>query len=193
MPKNRLEAFTDAVIAIIMTILVLELHEPNGDTWEALAALGYRFFIYIVSFIILAIYWNNHHHLFQSVRKIDGRVLWMNNLLILTLTFFPFVTGWVGEHPFSWPPQALYGLVVLGADVAYYLVVRALIQANGPKSEVQRLFGHYPKLTLSIVLNIIALIVGKLVAPIAVLIIDTIVLVMWFIPERKAEIKETLK
>lgn len=193
MPKNRLEAFTDAVIAIIMTILVLELHEPNGDTWEALAALGYRFFIYIVSFIILAIYWNNHHHLFQSVRKIDGRVLWMNNLLILTLTFFPFVTGWVGEHPFSWPPQALYGLVVLGADVAYYLVVRALIQANGPKSEVQRLFGHYPKLTLSIVLNIIALIVGKLVAPIAVLIIDTIVLVMWFIPERKAEIKEILK
>lgn len=193
MPKNRLEAFTDAVIAIIMTILVLELHEPNGDTWEALAALGYRFFIYIVSFIILAIYWNNHHHLFQSVRKIDGRVLWMNNFLILTLTFFPFVTGWVGEHPFSWPPQALYGLVVLGADVAYYLVVRALIQANGPKSEVQRLFGHYPKLTLSIVLNIIALIVGKLVAPIAVLIIDTIVLVMWFIPERKAEIKETLK
>lgn len=193
MPKNRLEAFTDAVIAIIMTILVLELHEPNGDTWEALAALGYRFFIYIVSFIILAIYWNNHHHLFQSVRKIDGRVLWMNNFLILTLTFFPFVTGWVGEHPFSWPPQALYGLVVLGADVAYYLVVRALIQANGPKSEVQRLFGHYPKLTLSIVLNIIALIVGKMVAPIAVLIIDTIVLVMWFIPERKAEIKEILK
>ena len=98
-----------------------------------------------------------------------------------------------GEHPFSWPPQALYGLVVLGADVAYYLVVRALIQANGPKSEVQRLFGHYPKLTLSIVLNIIALIVGKMVAPIAVLIIDTIVLVMWFIPERKAEIKEILK
>lgn len=193
MPKTSVEAFTDAVIAIILTLLILELKIPEKADWSALTQSGHKIIIYLISFVTLLIYWNNHHHLFQSVRKIDGRVLWMNNLLILTLTFFPFVTGWVGEHPFSWPPQALYGLVVLGADVAYYLVVRALIQANGPKSEVQRLFGHYPKLTLSIVLNIIALIVGKLVAPIAVLIIDTIVLVMWFIPERKAEIKEILK
>ena len=95
MPKNRLEAFTDAVIAIIMTILVLELHEPNGDTWEALAALGYRFFIYIVSFIILAIYWNNHHHLFQVVHKINGRVLWANSFFIFALSLFPFATSWI--------------------------------------------------------------------------------------------------
>lgn len=116
MPKTRVEAFTDAVIAIILTLLILELKIPEKADWSALTQSGHKIIIYLISFVTLLIYWNNHHHLFQSVRKIDGRVLWMNNLLILTLTFFPFVTGWVGEHPFSWPPQALYGLVVLGAD-----------------------------------------------------------------------------
>src|SRR5699024_4991172 len=105
MPKNRLEAFTDAVIAIIMTILVLELHEPNGDTWEALAALGYRFFIYIVSFIILAIYWNNHHHLFQVVHKINGRVLWANSFFVFALSLFPFATSWISEYINSLAPE----------------------------------------------------------------------------------------
>lgn len=101
MSKNRLEAFTDAVIAIIMTILVLELHEPSSDTWQALSALGSRFLIYIISFFTLVIYWNNHHHMFQVVHKVNGKVLWANSFFLFALSLFPFATSWISEYTFS--------------------------------------------------------------------------------------------
>lgn len=146
MPKNRLEAFTDAVIAIIMTILVLELHEPNGDTWEALAALGYRFFIYIVSFIILAIYWNNHHHLFQVVHKINGRVLWANSFFVFALSLFPFATSWISEYINSLAPEMTYGFVTLTANIAYYILAKELVKANkGHEKALKAMLNNYKK------------------------------------------------
>ncbi|BBM19978.1 membrane protein [Enterococcus avium] len=187
MPKSRIEAFTDAVIAIIMTLLVLELHEPGAPTWSAFLQMEHKFIVYLISFISLAIYWNNHHHLFQLVRKVDGRVLWANNFLILMMTLFPYVTAWVGDYPFDWPPQALYGLVTLGTDLAYYLLVQALIRANGKDSKIGQMFKHYPKSYLSIGLALLALILGKLIAPIAVLIVNVLILLMWFIPEKAIE------
>ena len=175
MPKNRLEAFTDAVIAIIMTILVLELHEPNGDTWEALAALGYRFFIYIVSFIILAIYWNNHHHLFQVVHKINGRVLWANSFFVFALSLFPFATSWISEYINSLAPEMTYGFVTLTANIAYYILAKELVKAN------------YKKSYLSIGLNVLGIVLGYLVAPVAVLIANIVILAAWIIPSRTIE------
>ena len=187
MSKSRIEAFTDAVIAIVMTLLVLELPIPKDASWAALGEDGHKLAIYFISFIFLAIYWNNHHHLFQLVKRVDGVVLWANNLLILMMTLFPFTTAWVGEHPLAWPPQALFGMLILGTDVAYYLLVRALVRVNGKQSSIGQLFNHYPKLKWSIVLPVLALIAGALITPLAVLIVNVFVLLLWFIPEKKVE------
>ncbi|MDT2640208.1 TMEM175 family protein [Enterococcus dongliensis] len=187
MSKSRIEAFTDAVIAIIMTLLVLELHEPSSADWSAFLVMKHKFIVYLISFVSLAIYWNNHHHLFHLVKKVDGWVLWANNFLILMMTLFPYATAWVGNYPFDWPPQALYGSIILGTEFAYYLLVRALVRANGIDSQIGQMFRHYPKLYLSIGLTIVALILGKLIAPIAVLIVNALILLMWFIPEKSIE------
>lgn len=187
MSKSRIEAFTDAVIAIIMTLLVLELHTPGDPTWGAFLDMSHKFIVYLVSFVNLAIYWNNHHHLFQLVEKIDGRVLWANNFFLFTLTLFPYITAWAGEYPFAWPPEALYGFIMLGANFSYYLLIQSLVKVNGEDSKIGQLFRSYPKLYLSSGLLIVAIIVGKLVAPIAVLIINALTLLMWFIPEKAVE------
>lgn len=188
MPKNRLEVFTDAVIAIIMTILVLELHEPNGDTWEALAALGYRFFIYIVSFIILAIYWNNHHHLFQVVHKINGRVLWANSFFAFALSLFPFATSWISEYINSLAPEMTYGFVTLTANIAYYILAKELVKANkGHEKALKAMLNNYKKSYLSIGLNVLGIVLGYLVAPVAVLIANIVILAAWIIPSRTIE------
>lgn len=188
MPKNRLEAFTDAVIAIIMTILVLELHEPHSDTFQALAALGTRFLIYIISFFTLGIYWNNHHHLFQAARKVNGRVLWANSFLIFFLSLFPFVTSWISEYSNSLVPEITYGVVILGANLSYYLLARTLVASEeGEKTSIKELFGNYRKSYLSIGLNVLGLFLGFLVAPIAVLLINVLILIAWLIPSRKIE------
>lgn len=191
MPKTRIEAFTDAVIAIVMTILVLELHEPESDTWAAFEGTGHQFAIYLISFVMLAIYWNNHHHMFHIVRKVDGWVLWANNLLILAMSLFPFATSWVGDHPVSLAPQLLYGLVILGADVAYLLVGLALVRVNGKDSPIGQLFAHYPKMYLTLFLNVLALFCGWLIHPVAVLVVNGLMLLLWFIPEKKIEKIET--
>lgn len=187
MTKSRIEAFTDAVIAIIMTILVLELKTPGEPTWQALLAMGHKIFIYIVSFVSLAIYWNNHHHMFQLVHKINGRVLWANNFLIFSLSLFPLATAWVGDALYKWPPQAVYGIVVLLADVAYYLLARELVKADGKESAISRMFQKYTKLYLSIGMNVAGLALGYLIHPMLVLIINVVVLLMWFVPEKRAE------
>lgn len=187
MPKNRIEAFTDAVIAIVMTLLVLELHEPNGDTFFAFEGNAHQFIIYLVSFVSLAIYWNNHHHLFHMVKKVDGLVLWMNNLLILMMTLLPYVTVWVTDYPTSLAPQIFYGLVILGTDVAYYLLGLALVRCNGKDSAIGKLFSHYRKMWVTLALNVIALLAGWLIHPLLVIIINGIMLLLWFIPEKKLE------
>lgn len=187
MSKTRIEAFTDAVIAIVMTLLVLGLKEPNGDTWMAFEGKWHEFLIYLISFISLGVYWNNHHHLFHIVKKVDGWVLWANNLFILMATLFPFATNWVMDHPTSLAPQLLYGIVILGADLSYLILGKALVYVNGKNSPVGHLFQHYRKMQLTLLLNILALLCGWLIHPVAVLVINGLMLTMWFIPEKKVE------
>lgn len=186
MSKTRIEAFTDAVIAIVMTILVLELHAPEGDTFADFFKLDHKLLIYVVSFISLAIYWNNHHHLFQLAHKINGRVLWMNNLLIFSLSLMPFGTAWMGDHLFAFAPEFTYGVIVTAADISYYLLTRELVRANGSHSPIAKVFSNYRKTYISIGLNILGLLLG-FIQPLLVLITYIVVLIFWVIPEKKIE------
>src|SRR5512135_22951 len=131
MTKGRLEAFGDAIIAIIMTIMVLEFRVPTVNTFAALAPLAPKFLSYLLSYVFLAIYWNNHHHLFQSVHKINGAVLWANIHLLFWLSLVPFATAWLGESHLATPPVALYGFIMIMASAAYYILVRTLISLHG--------------------------------------------------------------
>ena len=136
MGKGRLEAFSDALIAIIMTIMVLELRAPLADGFGALIPLVPRFLSYGLSFVFLGIYWNNHHHLFQAVQRVNGAVLWANLHLLFWLSLIPFVTGWAGENAGSGVPVALYGVVLLLAAVAYFLLVRSQLLLHGTSSQI---------------------------------------------------------
>ncbi|MFD1901261.1 TMEM175 family protein [Enterococcus termitis] len=187
MSKSRLEAFTDAVIAIVMTILVLELHQPTTDTLAGLVGIERKLFIYIVSFVMLAIYWNNHHHMFQLVHEIDGRVLWANNFFIFALTLVPFATAWVGDFIDSLIPQLTYGIMTLLANCAYLILTKELIRANGKESALGDLFQRYNKSYLTIFLNILGLGLGILIHPYFVLILNIGILIMWIIPDRRIE------
>src|SRR4051812_38027660 len=119
MTKGRLEAFSDGVIAILITIMVLELHVPHGDDWHALAPMLPTFLAYVLSFVFIAIYWNNHHHMLQLARKVDGGVLWANQLLLFFLSLVPFTTAWLGHSPTAPLPTALYGADLLAAGISY--------------------------------------------------------------------------
>src|SRR3989442_11084825 len=130
MSKGRLEAFSDGVIAILITIMVLELKVPRGADWAALHSVIPLFLSYLLSFVFLGIYWNNHHHLLQAIKQVDGRVLWANLHLLFWLSLIPFVTGWLGETHLAAVPTALYGVVLLLAAVAYFILTRALIANN---------------------------------------------------------------
>ncbi|MHC5216927.1 TMEM175 family protein [Enterococcus sp. LJL128] len=187
MSKTRIEAFTDAVIAIIMTILVLELLPPDSDTWAALYQIGHKIFIYIISFIMLAIYWNNHHHMFQMVHRISGRVLWANNFFIFSLTLMPFATAWVGDYLDSLVPELVYGLVVLLADFAYFILMRELMKADEKNKKLRDALNRYYKMYISLGLNVTGLVLGWLIHPYLVLIVNIGILIMWFIPEKRIE------
>jgi uncharacterized membrane protein len=142
MSKHRVEAFTDGVIAIIITIMVLELQAPAGGNFADLWALRYRFLIYFVSFLTMAVYWNNHHHLFQVVSHVDGLVLWSNIAFLFASSLFPFATAWVGAHHLtSFAPEMFYGGVVLLADLAYYALVQCLLRVNTRSNAVQKVLG----------------------------------------------------
>ena len=187
MSKNRIEAFTDAVIAIVMTLLVLELHQPEGDTFAFFLGVEQQFIIYLISFVMLAIYWNNHHHLFQVVSKIDGWTLWANHLLILALTLFPFVTSWVSRYPVALAPQLLYGAVILLKDFSYFLVGKSLVRANPDNQAIVELFRGYKKLYFTLFINVLALLLGWLIHPLFIITLDSLVLLLWVIPEKKVE------
>ncbi len=189
MTKSRLEAFTDAVIAIIMTILVLQLNPPEEATFEAIFALRHTFLIYIISFVSLAIYWNNHHHLFQMVKRVNGKILWANNFLIFSLTLFPFATAWVSDHPFNLVPELFFGLVVLLAAIMFYVLYVTLAHAH---RDVKHHFSSHNKEDLhkmyfSMTFNSLALLLGIFISPICILIIAGLVLILWFIPSKNAE------
>lgn len=186
MGKNRLEAFSDGVIAIIITILVLELKIPHGNTIQALLPLLPVFLCYILSFIYLAIYWNNHHHMLHTTEHVTGSILWANMHLLFWLSLFPFVTAWMGENHFSPLPTALYGLVLSMAAIAYYILQSAIVSSQGKNSILATAIGKDLKGKSSIILYLLAIAVC-LFAHWLAFIIYVGVAIMWLIPDRRIE------
>lgn len=186
MTKGRLEAFGDAVIAIIITIMVLEFHVPDGATFASLLPVLPKFLSYILSFVILAIYWNNHHHMFQSVHKVNGKVLWANIHLLFWLSLVPFVTAWLGESNLATAPVALYGLVLILAALAYYMLTRALVSLHGPDSKLAIAIGRDFKGKASLALYAVAVLLSPIL-PLASVGIYAFVAILWFVPDPRFE------
>jgi uncharacterized membrane protein len=186
MDKGRLEAFSDGVIAVIITIMVLELKVPRGTDWAALRPLIPVFLSYVLSFIYVGIYWNNHHHMLQACQKVNGRVLWANLHLLFWMSLVPVVTGWMGENHSATLPVALYGLVLLLAGVAYTFLARALIALNGEKSPLAVALGRDDKGKISLILYAIAIGLSFVRTWIALGVYATVA-VMWFVPDPRIE------
>lgn len=188
MKKNRLEAFSDGVLAIIITIMVLELKTPHAADLHALIERYPLFISYIISFIYIAIYWNNHHHLLHTVSTVNGSVLWANNHLLFWLSLIPFVTAWSGENNFAAIPVLFYGVVLFMAAFAYYLLTLAIIRSDETKSVLQQAVGNKFKEKASIVVYVTAIPLA-LVNSLISLALYTIVAIVWIIPDKRIEKK----
>jgi uncharacterized membrane protein len=186
MSKGRLEAFSDGVIAILITIMVLELRTPHGTDLAALVPLWPKFASYAVSFAFLGIYWNNHHHMLQATRHVDGRILWANMHLLFWLSLFPFATAWTGESHFAAVPVAAYGVVQLLAGFAYYVLSQLLVARHGTDSVLARAVGSDTKGRISLGLYAAAVGVAFAVPWIACAIFVG-VMIMWLVPDRRIE------
>jgi uncharacterized membrane protein len=186
MGRGRLEAFSDGVLAIIITIMVLEMKVPHGASLHDLLPLLPVFFSYVLSFVYVGIYWNNHHHMLHATTTVTGAMLWANLHLLFWLSLFPFATGWMGENHFAVAPTALYGVVLLMAAIAYYVLELAIIRAQGPDSILKKAVGRDLKGKLSPLLYILA-IVGTLVSPWIAEAIYVAVALIWLIPDRRIE------
>jgi TMEM175 potassium channel family protein len=184
--KGRLEAFSDGVIAIIITIMVLELKVPHGDDWKVLAELLPSFLTYVLSFVYLGIYWNNHHHMLQATDRINGKILWANLHLLFWLSLVPFVTGWMGENHFAAVPTAVYGIVMLAAALAYWILKDALVKHQGPQSPLAQAVGHDTKGVVSPILYAVAIPLAFVHQGIADAIYVCVAL-MWLVPDRRIE------
>jgi len=186
MTKSRLEAFSDGVIAIIITIMVLELKVPHEASWHGLVPLAPVFLRYLFSFIFLGIYWSNHHHLLQAVKHVDGRVLWANLHLLFWLSLVPFVTGWMGENKFAALPVALYGVVLLFASIAYFILAKVLVSLHGRDSVIGIALGRdfKGKVSSAIYLTAIPL---AFVRPWIACAMYVLVTLMWLVPDRRIE------
>jgi uncharacterized membrane protein len=186
MKKGRLEAFSDGVIAIIITIMVLELKVPHGSDLAALRSLTPIFLSYTLSFLIIGIYWNNHHHLLQIVHQVNGRILWANLHLLFWLSLIPFGTAWMGENNFSAVPVALYGTVLLLSAIAYFILTRTLIDHHSPDSALAMAIGGDIKGKISIAILIAAIPLAFLNSWLSCLLYVSIV-IFWLIPDRRIE------
>jgi uncharacterized membrane protein len=186
MGTNRLEAFSDGVIAIIITIMVLEMRPPHEASIEALRPLVPVALSYLLSFVYLGIYWNNHHHMLHVTRHVDGAILWANLHLLFWLSLVPFSTAWMGENHFAAVPTAVYGVVLLMAAIAYFILARAIIHREGPDSVLARAFGRDWKGKVSPVLYIFAISLSFVDQWLAQA-IYTLVAVMWLVPDRRIE------
>jgi len=186
MTRGRLEAFSDGVIAILITIMVLELVPPHGAQLEDLVPLWPVFLSYVLSFANLAIYWNNHHHLLQASRTVSGRVLWANMHLLFWLSLFPFGTAWMGENLFAPIPVAVYGVILIMAAVAYFFLVRALIAAPGQAETLAEAIGNDRKGKVSPLFYGIAIPIA-LVAPVVSFAIYVLVAAVWIVPDPRIE------
>jgi len=186
MNKGRLEAFSDGVIAIIITIMVLELKTPHGHTLADLKPLIPVALSYVLSFVYVGIYWNNHHHMLHAVRQVRGAALWANLHLLFWLSIIPFVTSWMGENHFSQWPVALYGIVLVMNAVAYSILAMVLLKQAGPESALAIAIGKDRKGKLSIVVYILSVAVS-FISPAISLGLYTLVAVIWFIPDTRIE------
>ncbi len=188
MGTQRLEAFSDGVLAVIITIMVLEMKVPHGDDLNSLKPVWPVFISYILSFVNIGIYWNNHHHLMQTVEHVNGKVLWANIHLLFWLSLVPFTSGWMGENHFTQWPVALYGIVLMMAGIAYYFLAHSLIHLHGKNSTVAKALGKDRKGILSVVLYILG--VGlSFINPRIGFSFYALVAAIWFIPDKRIEEK----
>ena len=186
MPKGRLEAFSDGVIAIIITIMVLEMKVPLGEGVQALRPLLPIFLSYVLSFAYVGIYWNNHHHMLQASRRVTGAMLWANLHLLFWLSLFPFATGWMGENHFATAPSALYGAVLLMAALAYWILQGVIIASEGAGSVLKKAVGSDWKGKLSLALYLVAIVTSVRSSWAAQAIYVSVALI-WLIPDRRIE------
>ena len=186
MGKGRLEAFSDGVIAIIITIMVLEMKVPRGESFAALRPLVPVFLSYVLSFLYVGIYWNNHHHMLHATTRVTGSILWANLHLLFWLSLFPFATGWMGQNHFALPPSALYGFVLLMAGIAYFILQQAIIVSQGPTSVLRKAIGSDWKGKVSPLLYV-AGIVSSLFSSWMAQAIYVFVALLWLIPDRRIE------
>jgi uncharacterized membrane protein len=186
MTKNRLEAFSDGVLAIVITIMVLELKVPHGASWADLLPLIPVFLSYVLSFVYLGIYWNNHHHLLHACHKVTGPILWANLHLLFWLSVVPFVTGWMGENNFAQVPALLYGAVLILAAVAYFVLQNLIIAAEGSESALAAAIGADRKGKASLLLYALALLIGIQFHQIS-LALYVLVALIWLVPDRRIE------
>jgi uncharacterized membrane protein len=186
MTPRRVEAFSDGVVAIIITIMVLELRVPHSPEWTALRPVFPVFLGYVLSFVYLGIYWNNHHHLFHVTRRVTGGILWANLHLLFWLSLVPFFTGWMGENHFAAVPTAAYGVVLLAAAIAYLLLQRMILRSEGPGSLLAEAVGRDWKGKLSPLIYVVA-ILSTLVHPWIAGALYAAVAVTWLVPDRRIE------
>ncbi len=186
MPKGRLEAFSDGVIAIIITIMVLEMNVPRGENVQALRPLLPVFLSYLLSFAYVGIYWNNHHHMLQATHRVTGPMLWANLHLLFWLSLFPFATGWMGENHFATAPSALYGAVLLMAAIAYFVLQKVIIASEGPGSVLKKAIGDDWKGKVSLALYLVAIVTSVRSSWAAQAIYVSVALI-WLIPDRRIE------
>jgi len=186
MSTGRVEAFSDGVIAIIITIMVLELRVPHDATLHALVPLGPVLLSYLLSFVFIGIYWSNHHHLLQAAEHVNGRVLWANLHLLFWLSLVPFVTSWMGENHFAAVPVAIYGTIMFLAGIAYTVLARALISLNGADSQIANALGKDYKGKLSVLAYALAIPLA-FVRPWLAFVFYIAVAVMWLAPDRRIE------
>ncbi len=186
MGKERITAFSDGVIAIVITIMVLELKVPHGADWSALSEVAPNFVIYVLSFIYLAIYWNNHHHLLHTVARIDGLIMWANANLLFWLSLIPAATAWLGENLLAPVPTAVYGVILLMPAIAYYLLQQAILHKQGKRSVLARALGRDLKGKLSPLFYLTAIALA-FVKPWLSIAIYVLVAIMWLVPDRRIE------
>jgi uncharacterized membrane protein len=186
MGKDRLAAFSDGVVAIIITIMVLELKVPHGGDWKVLLGVTPSFVSYVLSFIYLAIYWNNHHHLLHTVMRVDGLILWANSHLLFWLSLIPATTAWMGENFLAPVPTAVYGGTLLMPAIAYYLLQNAIMRRQGPDSVLSKALGKDIKGKISPVLYLAGIVLA-FISPWLSVAIYVLVAIMWLVPDRRIE------
>lgn len=186
MNKNRLEAFSDGVLAIIITIMILEIKVPEGENFSDLQALFPKFLSYILSFVYVGIYWNNHHHLLQSITKVNGKILWANLHLLFWLSLIPVSTGWMGEHNFAKATITLYGIILFFAAIAFWILQNIIIATEGENSILAKALGENFKGKISNVLYLSAIVISFFYEIVAAF-IYIIVAIVWLVPDKRIE------